>query len=483
MSFNLNGFSFQVDKFDIINEFANFYNEETDFAGLGSLDPNNSDLNTVSNYISAAITLSQWLELNKPGNYTGVGTSQQNPYPVPLTDTQKCQILASLGYFADNGSIMASYETFTRYIPSIGNTYFNLNSNPKYGGIKWENEELVIYDVYNFEGIGDFGIAPPASWSNLIKNPTSLIATFAKSLTVIGLVAAPASKRAIVRMFMALLGFNPNSGQFNDGQSVQDIKDTLPFNLYTRDAINVQIGNVANLYIENRFTKEEICQCNPELYRDAVEKGYLSDDQTVSGLCSNIQAESQCFDAVDNVVPVGQAQPAPLLGFPYYTPRVMQIGNNPNSWNVGTNDRYPSPFTSFQQQITNNTHFLGPYAMWGTISGRICLIVGGANSGQKGFIAQCWDTFDDGNYNVDSDGIQYSSKYEWWRNTRKIEVSVPNLLFSQQPNSIVKVAVESFDGPGAENVWGPNYAISSSPFGSVNLSYLIPLVAITSRYF
>jgi hypothetical protein len=121
--------------------------------------------------------------------------------------------------------------------------------------------------------------------------------------------------------------------------------------------------------------------------------------------------------------------------------------------------------------------------MWGPIAGRICLIVGGVNSGQKGFIAQCWDDFDDGNYNVDADGIQYSSKKDWWDNTRKIEVTVPNLLFSERPMTPVKVAVESFDGPGAENVWGPNYPISSSPFGSVDLFALIPLVAITGRYF
>ena len=138
--------------------------------------------------------------------------------------------------------------------------------------------------------------------------------------------------------------------------------------LFTSEIKFMLIGNVSNLYIRNEFTAEEVCQYNPGLYRDAVSKGYLLVDATPTGSCSQIGAQSDCFDATDNVVPVGQAQPIPLLGFPYYPPKVMEISaTNPLSWSVGANSNYPSPFTSFIQQTYNTANYLGPYAMWGPI--------------------------------------------------------------------------------------------------------------------
>ncbi len=467
----------------LLNKFQQFYQEESDLTGLDPLlNTNNTDLGTVSNYISAAITLARWLALNKPGNYTGPGSSPSNPFKVPWSSSQECDVISTLGAIADSDVLLFAFHSKTVFNPAVGNTYYRLNNNPKWGGIKWEDNKLIVYDRYNFEGVGDFGAAP--TLSNYSGKPVEFIFDLARAMFVAGATVLPGTSLAVVRGILVQMGFNPNTGEFLDGTKVSDIANTLPYTAYTRDEVNTVIGNVATLYISNEFTAEQICKCNPELYRDAVAKGYLKFESTPTGSCSQISAQSECYDAPDNnIVSVGQAQPMPLLGLPYYTPRVMEIGTNPNSWSVGTNDKYPSPFTSFQQQITNNTYFLGPYAMWGPIAGRICLIVGGVNSGQNGFIAQCWDVFDDGNYNVDADGIQYSSKKDWWDNTRKIEVTVPNLLFSGRPMTSVKVAVQSFDGPGADNVWGPNYPISSSPFGSVNLSYLIPLVAITSRYF
>ena len=79
--------------------------------------------------------------------------------------------------------------------------------------------------------------------------------------------------------------------------------------------------------------------------------------------------------------------------------------------------------------------------MWGPIAGRICLIQGGSNTGQPGFIAQCWDTFDDTPNNVDGDGIQYSSKLDWWNSCEYSYVWVRNLLFSGQPHTLVKVVL------------------------------------------
>lgn len=492
MSWNLN-YTFPSESIgtSLMNALSNFYSTESDFTGLGPFDPNNNTLNEISNFMTAGITLVQWWDLNQFGNYNGPGTSQDNPYEVPFTETQRSQIIASLGGSADTQSIKFHYYDKTKYNSAVGNTYFNLNSDPAYGFVGFEDNKLVIRDVYNFEGMGDWGIAPTESLDKarlsggllgLVRHP-EFLPWLIKTFAVIIVMMPAGTDLAKTRQMMIALGYNPNTGTFADGTDVQQIKDTLPYTSYTRDHLNNAIGNVANLYIKNEFTADEICQHNPELYRDAVSKGFLKANATAAGSCSNISQQAQCFDASDNVVEVGAAQPSPLLQLPSYSPRVMVIGSNPNSWNVGTNDRYPSPFTSFQQQITNNLNFLGPYAMWGPIAGRICLIVGGVNSGQKGFIAQCWDDFDDGNYNRDADNIQYSSKKDWWDNTRKVEVIVPNLLFSGRPMTPVKVAVESFDGPGADNVWGPNWPIWSSPLGSVNLSALIPLVVITSRYF
>lgn len=461
---------------------ANFFNTEVDFAGLGPLHPSNNNITEIQNFMTAATTLTQWWDLNRLGNYSGPGTSQDNPYEVPFNATQKAHIIASLGSNASPAALWTQYFDVTKYNSAVGNTYFNLNTDERYGGVEFKDNKLVIYDVYNFEGIGDWGTAPTAPGAEAIKRP-DFLPWLVKTFAVIIVMGTAGTITAGIRQLFVALGFNPNTGKFADGTDVDQIRDTLPYYLYTRDRLNIEIGNVANLYIRNEFTADEVCQYNPALYRDAVSKGYLKSDATASGSCSNIGASAQCFDAADNVVPVGQAQPAPILGLPYYQPSVRSISDYPSQWQVGTNDKYPSPFTSFSQQITNNTFFLGPYAMWGPISGRICLIVGGVNSGERGFIAQCWDDFDDGPYNKDNDGIQYSSKKEWWDNCRTIDVVVPNLLFSGQPQTLVTVAVQSFQGPGASNVWGPNWPIWESPFGTVNLSLLIPLVAITSRYF
>lgn len=452
---------------------AEFYTNETDFSGLPEfLQP---AANQAGSTFSAAISLIQWLDINKTG-YSGPGLTAQDPFVVPVDQSNRQEVIETLGTNADVSELKSKYESTTRFHPSVRNVFFNFAPDP-HGGIRWDKErnELIYFDRYNFEGFGDFGLSPPSASMNPVLKILYLVAS-----GTIGLAAGVAiSPTALIRQIMVDQGFNPNTGEFADGTPISEYG--APFTVWKRG--DRQISFMRNLFIELRFPASEICKHNPGLYRDAVSKGYLEADATADGSCSNISQQAECLNGADNVVPVGQAQPMPLLGFPYYTPRVMVIGSSPSSWNVGTNDKYPSPFTSFQQQITNNTHFLGPYAMWGPIAGRICLIVGGVNSGQKGFIAQCWDDFDDGNYNVDADGIQYSSKKDWWDNTRKIEVTVPNLLFSERPMTPVKVAVESFDGPGAENVWGPNYPISSSPFGSVNLSYLIPLVAITGRYF
>lgn len=467
----------------LLSNFQQFYQEESDLTGLDPLlNTNNTDLNTISNYISAAITLGRWLALNIPGNYTGPGSSQSNPFKVPWSSSQECDVLSTLGDWADPEILLLAFHSKTAFNPAVGNTYYRLNNNPKWGGIKWEDNKLIVYDRYNFEGVGDFGAAP--TLSDYSGKPIEFIFDLARAMYVAGVMVLPSTSLAVQRGILVQMGFNPNTGEFLDGTKVSDIANTLPYTAYTRDQINVAIGNVATLYISNEFTAEQICKCNPELYRDAVSQGYLELNSDPAGSCSDISAQAQCYTGSNLTVPVGQAQPIPLLGFPYYAPRVMEISRtSPTSWQVGSNDKYPSPFTSYIQQTYNTANYLGPYAMWGPIAGRICQIRSGSNFGEPGFIAQCWDVFDDTPNNVDGDGDRYSSKLDWWNSCEYAYVEVRNLLFTGQPPSLVKVAVKSFSGPAADDVWGPQYQPSASPFGTVNLSTLIPLVALTGKYF
>lgn len=471
----------------ISNSFQQIFDDNSDFTGVPTqLNPSVTSVNTISNYITAAITLSQWYGLQKPGNYTGPGTSQSNPYEVPLSSQTKCDLLANLGTFADQESILHKYKTKAVFNPAIGNTYYNLNSEAKYGGIKWENEELVIYDRYNFEGIADFGTAP--NLSDYSGRPIAFVRDIAKALIVAGTMAGASTPRAVARQVLVAFGYNPNSGQFADGTNVSDVEDTLPYVLYNKNFLNIQIGNVANLYLENRFTKEEICKCNRQLYISAVEQGYIVDDE-ITGSCSDISNNTACLDGTDLTVPVGQAQPAPFLGFAYYSPNVMELtGSSPSSWNYGANNNYPSPFTSYIQQTYNTANYLGPYAMFGGgifgggIAGRLRIIVGGVGNGEIGFVAQCWDVFDDGPNNVDPNGVQYPSKKEWWDTCEKKVIKVRNMLYSDRILTDVQVAVKSYSGPGDDDVWMPTYQTDTVPDSSVNLTTLIGLAALTSTF-
>lgn len=455
--------------------FQSFYNNETDFSGLPDfLNPNSSGMESVSNYITAAITFAEWLSAQRAG-FDGPGTSSDNPYEVPLTTSQKQTLVQNLGNDADH--VLANYHSTAKFDPAIGNTYFELNSDPRYGGVNWTDDgELQIYDVYNFAGWGDFG-----AFADLRGGPGVIVKGIFKFIAV-GLVARIAAAPAvIVRSVMTQFGFNPNTGEFHDGESIDLYTgDNLPFTIWQRD--HLTIGNVRNLYIRNTFTPEQICEWNKPLFQDAVGKGYIKLDETVAGSCERIGDAPECFDGTDAVIEVGQAQPIPLLGFPYYPPNVSQISEpvTYSSFQYGASNRYPSPFTSFQQQIVNNTNYLGAYAMYGDISGRVRLILSGEGPGfgEPAFVAQCWDEFDDGPNNVDGNGVQYPSKKEWWDTCKKVKLPMRNRLFTNNPlTHDIYVAVKSYDGPGDDDVWQPSYNISQSPFGTVSLSGLIALAS------
>lgn len=459
----------------LVTALEQFYDNETDFSGLPTfLQPAS---NQAAAALSAAITLMQWIDINKTG-YTGPGLSPEDPFVVTTDQTNRKEIIENLGGDADVDTLKIKYEAVTRYQPSVRNVFFNF-APYDLGGIRWDKErnELIYFDRYNFQGLGDFGFSPPAGKMNPVQEIFYYIASGTIGLIVGGGIASPT---AMVRQMMVDQGLNPNTGEFADGTPISVYG--APFTQWrTGDR---QIGIMRNLFIELRIPASEICKNNPELYRDAISKGYLELNSDPAGSCSQISTQAECYTGSNLTVPVGSAQPIPLLGFPYYAPRVMEISRtSPTSWQVGSNDKYPSPFTSYIQQTYNTANYLGPYAMWGPIAGRICQIRSGSNFGDPGFIAQCWDVFDDTPNNVDGDGDRYSSKLDWWNSCEYAYVEVRNLLFTGQPPSLVKVAVKSFSGPAADDVWGPQYQPSASPFGTINLSTLIPLVALTGKYF
>lgn len=455
---------------------STFYSEETDLTGLPNwLQPASGPLQFIANQATPAITLAQWFEAQTVG-YSGPGLTADDPYIVQVDQTNREDVITNLGGNANIDPLLKKYKTKTRWNPSIRNTFYNW-APYGLGGIRWDEEtdELVYFDRYNFEGIGDFGLSAAAA--TLRESPVKNILAFFGAIATVIAIAPPATAVALARQTMILQGFNPNNGEFSDGEPISSYG--ADFSIFRRG--DYTIGNMRNLFIELRFTKEELCEHNPALYKDAVAKGYLKFHADVGGSCAQVQARAECFDATENVIPVGNAQPMALLGFPYYPPNVSQMYAM-STYNFGVSNKYPSPFTSYIQQTYNTANYLGAYAMWGPIAGRLILIQSGSYSGEIGFIAQCWDNFDDGPNNVDGDGIQYPSKLEWW-NTCEYEIkTVRNLLFAEQPPAPVKVAIKSFNGPGDDDVWRPSWNPSASPFGTVALGALVALAALAGRF-
>ena len=58
-------------------------------------------------------------------------------------------------------------------------------------------------------------------------------------------------------------------------------------------------------------------------------------------------------------IPVGAAQPSPILPLTKYAPVTGNVGNNKNNWLFGGINSYPSPFRSFyQHQVVLNLDHL-----------------------------------------------------------------------------------------------------------------------------
>lgn len=478
----------------MIEEFKNFYENSDDFNGLPDvLNPAKYTLDLIYDHIGPALTLMEWIEAQETG-WSGPGESQENPYEVSLTDSEKQYVIANLGSDASPAALRVAYTNIFAGSPSLSNTYFTLNDDDRYGGVSFTEEgNLKLYDVYNFEGWGDFGAFwdIKGDWKTQIKGVAKFLA-----VGIFGRAAASANIR--VRSALVAAGYNPSTGEFWDGDPTSLYKDDqLAFTLWRRNQEDgipdwPTLTYTRNLHIANSFTPEEICKYNKPLFQDAVSRGYIKLTETPAGSCGRIGDAPECFDGSNTTYAVGAAQPMPLLGLPYYPPNVMTLPypTSITSYNYGPSSNYPSPFTSFQQYINDNLNILGPYAKLGDITGRVRLILSGEGQGfgEPAFVAQCWDEFDDGPYNVDGNGDQYLSKSDWWDTCDKVKVTMRTTLFENNPFILklngfgggVEVAVKSYSGPAADDVWQPSYNISQSPFGSVTLSGLIGMAGASA---
>ena len=480
----------------MLQEFENFYENSNDFNGLPDiLNPAKYTLDLIYEHIAPAMTLVEWIEAQETG-WSGPGESRENAYQVSINDSQKQFAVENLGGDASPNALREQYKKMMAGSPTLSHTFFQLNTNDAYGGVNWTEEgELEIYDIYNFEGWGDFGAFWDINgdWKTQIKG-------IAKFLAVGIFGRAAAAENIRVRAALVAMGYNPSTGEFWDGDPISLYKDDqLAFTLWKRNQDDgipdwPTLTYTRNLYIQVKFTPEEICAYNKPLFRDAVAKGFIKLTQTPAGSCGRIANAPECFDGSNATYEVGAAQPPPILGLPYYPPNVMTLSSptNTSSYNYGASNRYPSPYTSFQQQITNNLNILGPYAKLGDITGRVRLILSGEGEGvgQPAFVAQCWDEFDDGPNNVDGNGVQYLSKSDWWDTCDKVKVTMRVAIFDNNPILVhifgeggVEVAVKSYSGPAADDVWQPTYNISQSPFGSVSLSGLIGMAAMGATGF
>lgn len=384
----------------------------------------------------AAITYATWWK--RQFGTLGPGESEANPFEVPLSPAQKSAFLSKLGDSCNTDDIMDKYRNQRGNVTAIENTYYTLLEGPGQGPrFTWENGCLCINDRYNFEGIGDFGGA-------------SLITA------VLGAVlAAPGTPAVIIgTVLRAMAG--------DEGP------DTDPFTIWKRD--NLQIAGAQPIFLKNCFCPDDLdengnpllCSANEELYRSAIDCGLI--EPTISNACFN----------GDPCIEVGAAQPSSFLGFPYYPPFSTEIITNGQNWSYGGGGNYPKPFTSFSQKLVESNNYLGPFAKFGNISGRLITIPSGVGAGTLGFVCQDWYGFDDGPYaGPDPEtGDLYPSKAEWWETCVKTRVTARFLPFQSRPFVDVEVAAQSFTLNTSPMVYSTDYPIAAAALGSITAPLL-----------
>ena len=244
-------------------------------------------------------------------------------------------------------------------------------------------------------------------------------------------------------------------------------------------------GRGKNMYTVDTFSATDLRNYNPELYYDAVARGYIP------------------YSAIPGQIPVGAAQPSPMIagiaGMVPQPPVNRTITpSNSSTYGFGNYGVNPAPFNSWSQGINNATYDLGPYAKlnkfvfpitsegvsvcediedWkdgGTgdfpLWGRIVVIPSGEGAGQLGFILQNWYNFDDSPYNTDdgtAGGDPFQSKAEWWESTIKSNINVRFTHISTRPIVNVEIAYSNpefteptyYKGPDISSVAPESYEL------------------------
>lgn len=382
---------------------------------------------------AAGMTYATWVKAQMPGcNFAGC--SSGSPFSVPFTPEEKAAFLGLLGSNCDPNEILNNYNNQRGTISAVENTYYNLASPEK--SFTWENGCLCISDRYNFEGIGDFGGASAA---------TALLGAA---------LALPGTAAILIGNVLNVLA--------NDYD-----RETDPFNIWRRGS--QEIAASAPIFLKNCFCPNDvdgsgnplICSSNNALYRCAIRSGKITYDPA-----------SACFDG-DSCIEVGAAQPSPILGFPSYAPNVMEITTDEGSLSFGGSGGYPSPFTSFSQQLVNASNYLGAYAMFGGVAGRLIIIPNGAYSGELGFVCQPWYNFNDGSHARDANGNLYPTKTQWWNTCLKSEMQARFLPLSSRPLVKVMVATKSFSDNNSPEVFSADYPIVAAPVASITLTSIL----------
>jgi hypothetical protein len=427
---------------DFIEALNNEYNNNADEWNTRLPEPYKPNSSTAASLWSAGTTAATWFFLQLP-DFGGsiAGDSPSNPFPVPFNPKQKKEFLSILGSSCEPKDMLSGWKSNRGILPAFENTYYNFANEDT--AFSWQDGCLCITDRYNFEGSGDFGGASAAT-------------------AIVGAVLAfPGTAFAVVRGML-----NGMAGPLF-GENEEDD----PFTAWRRG--DPQIGSVRPLNLKNCFCPEDlddegnplICSSNNELYRCALRTGKIP-----------YSPGNACFTG-QPCVEVGQAQPSPILGFPSYAPVVMEISNNPGTWLFGGGGDYPSPFTSFSQQLVNANNFLGPYAMFGGMPGRMIIIPRGVYAGELGFVCQNWYDFNDGIHAKDADGNLYPSKGSWWETCLKSRISVRFLPLSSRPLVNVMVATKSFSDNNSPEVYSTNIALATANIGSLLLPQLIASAA------
>lgn len=392
--------------------------------------------------LTAALTLAQYFvqQITYQGQ-NGYGT-ENNPVVVNFSNSVKELFAKSLGSNPDPGSLYTNYETSSRNIDGVQNTFFNLGL--KQDSFRWDaNGNLNISDTYLFTGIDDLGAAPTQDQRSSVGGFFTWLVKFGIGLGVGSLLIPLAQMKGSTiwakMLFGAAIPGDP----------------TVPFNfvrwteVYGVNATN--IGAIEPMKFKSQFTPQDLYDYNRSLFFAAVSQGLIP-----------FSALLAMPNFICNSIEVG-AGPDPFGFLPNYAPVNTDIGENMNNWTFGGGGNYPRPFTSFAQRITEANLSLGPFAMLDyknpttnvstRISGRICYlsIVCDGSPSEIGFIRQNW-------YAADLSGTGYGGnllKWQWWEQAIKTKHTVRYGHLPGYPEVTVEVATASY-AVGDANNYGPD---------------------------